>query len=614
MTKQHYALVEKEGCSPLKFTTQQPLGTSTTGKGSEVRRELEQIYRTYADLYPNPKLIEEKRQRDTLLQAARAASTVQHQEQKATAAKRKGLFNFLFGSREDPNAGGEQTSPTGGSPSDDDEDRLHYIDTPNEYDDGTLCGTLQSLDVTCIPPEVYTVARSHLTSTRTRRENPNALRWGPQSRLLTQQPKDPSEPTDASLVFIVVGLGEIAEFGGGLNSGASSSSRILSTSDRGDLQAYAGNTQSFDLCAVRGTVVSPNCIVVSWSFADGISVVYRRRLVLSRDDENFAAEEWEAVWWLGASGPVLDNMTSNAQDLFLDDADLPSSPLLRVSDCLALHVEAPKVPGEEEQAKPLVATLAISRLGGYIELVPLSTPLWNGPVLQRELADVVKRNRRKPSQPTLHYAAGRRVASPPSILALTTFDYHLDVQSLEVHRTNVNSETTWDGQKYPEGPPAEFLLVASGMSVNGGFGESMTFWAVSTIFSSEGDNDFNFQIHSSLVEAIWTDSGAPVSVFATPGIMSQWRTQRQVELKEVTRNGSATDNDDNDNDNDIDNDNDKKIISKTNDQTKNQTALRESDGSSLSFSLSFSFSFSFGASLLRCFVATYRNLCNFGEN
>ena len=582
MAQQHYALVQKNGCHPLKVKVQ-PSTTAASDKNkalakktsildNAVRAELEEIFHTYADLYPNAKLLEEKRQRDTLLQAASAASSFQNQQENCdTQSKKKprrGFFTFLFGSRDEAEVDHDTTKmSTNDSGNDDDEDdddsRLTYRNTTNDEDDGILCGTINSLDTSCIPLEVYNVARSHLTSTRMRRENPNSFRWGPRSRQLTQQQSQYTKPrteSESSDMFIAVGLGEIAELGGShtpisatrsASGKRSSSSQIFYTSDRDELLEYAERTQQFDLPSVRGTVLSQNCIAVSWGFLDGITVFYRRRMSMSSNNDNFccddaAGEGWDAIWWLGPSGPVLESMTSDAKDLFHDDQEQPGSPLLKISDCVALHVEAPTKQVTEED-ESIVVTLVISRLGGYIELVPLPTELWKGPILvpnnyrqHKKNSAHAKSKRGRHPQP-YHYTTGENIASPLNTVALTTLDYHLDVQTLEVFRTDVNSESIWNNHEYPHGPPAEFLLCASGLSVEGGFGDTITFWAISTIFSPEesttptnpkGSTDF--QLHSCLLEAIWTNTGSPVSIFATSGIMSRWRTPRQVELRDVT--------------------------------------------------------------------------------
>ena len=140
----------------------------------------------------------------------------------------------------------------------------------------------------------------------------------------------------ASSTLAIVGLGKIAEFSN------TAPPKVSLTSDRQELLAYASNqeatttttttTEKFAIHFARAAVLSPNCIAVSWGFNDGIVVLYRRIKVSNLD------YGWQAVWMLGPSQPVLDNMAAN--DLFHDDID---SPLLKVSDCLPLHVET----GEE---------------------------------------------------------------------------------------------------------------------------------------------------------------------------------------------------------------------------------------------------------------------------
>ena len=546
MPTAHYALVEKEGCRSLQIntsvTTTIPTSTNPVDKNvtdGTVRSELEEIYLEYANIYPNPKLLEEKRHRETLLTAARAASTFQHLEKndnsRSKKKTRKGFFTFLFGSRDEKEAEPAFKTTSINRSDDNDDNWLTYRDTTNDVvDDESLCGTMKSLDVSCIPPEVYSTVRSHLTSTRMRRENPNSLKWGPGSYQMLSRKGSESE------MFVVVGLGEIAEFGGSVTCMAgietnesdelNSTSRVLCTSDREELLRYEKRMQQFELCSVRGTVLSQNCIAVSWGFNDGITVFYRRQITTNSNGKKGGC--WEAFWWLRPSESVLESMTNNAQDLFLDNQEQPGSPLLCISDCVALHVDIPtKEPLEEEGS--IIVTLVITRMGGYIELVPLPTGLWKGPIL-------VSNNFRKKQQRHHHhhYANGNVIASPSNTIALTTLEYQLDIQTLEVFRTSINSETIWNNHEYPEGPPAEFLLCTSGRSIDNDFGETMTFWAISTIFSSNEatkpaqlEDTNSFQIYSRLLEAVWTNTGPPVTSFATPEITSKWRTPREIELK-----------------------------------------------------------------------------------
>jgi hypothetical protein len=554
---QHYALVSKNQSSvPLKLVggSSEDDDAASSNTTSNIRQELIDIYQVYADLYPNPKLIEERRQKETLLKAAKAASAYQYQHDDHKNKKKKsnsgGFFSFLFGGGSNDNDDNDhgnnnnKSRPKEGSSSNDD-DLLEYTQIPNEYDDGTLCGTRQSLDVTCIPPEVYSTTRFHLSSTRTRRDHPNALRHGPTKTSTKSQP---------STFWVVVGLGEIAEF----NDNSNAPPRIVTTSDRMELMGYAESSNEFHLHNVRGTVLSENSISISWGFLDGITIFYRR---IQYNSQYLNGDGWEVIWMVGPSQPVLENMTG-AGDLFHDDQDQPGSPLLRISDCIPLKVQIPSLSSSEpnfvqddDQQQPssssTVITLAISRLGGYVELVPLPTQLWNGPILtshnyrppkrKQGLGGGISPAKRKRgggggggSQQHSHYALGKNIACPPQTIALTTLDYHIDVQSLEAFRTPVNSETVWDNQAFPESPPAEFLLAASGLSKDGQY-EMITFWTVSTLFPETPDpqDEIGFQLHSSLIEVISIDCGSPVSVFATPEIMSRWRTPREVELKDT---------------------------------------------------------------------------------
>jgi hypothetical protein len=103
---------------------------------------------------------------------------------------------------------------------------LEYTDTTNPLNDGTLCDTQQYLDTSCIPDEVYSVARFHLSSTCTRRNHPNVLRT---------TKTNTATMTNSSSLYVVVGLGKIAVFDNinGENEfpWSSSSSYIMTTSD-----------------------------------------------------------------------------------------------------------------------------------------------------------------------------------------------------------------------------------------------------------------------------------------------------------------------------------------------------------------------------------------------
>eukprot|EP00980_Cylindrotheca_fusiformis_P028121 scaffold22581_cov123-Cylindrotheca_fusiformis.AAC.18 len=485
-SSQHYALLPSinGGSNPLF------LNESAEKKKEDPRSELIDLYQTYADMYPNPRLIEEIRMRDTLQQASSAAKTANNSGKKISA-KRPGFFARLFGKNngEDETVAEPHEVLSG--------DALIYTDVDNELDDGSLCGTMQSIDSSCIPIEVYSLARFHLASTRTRREQPNAL-------------SECTSTPASSTTLVVVGLGEIAEFS------TSNEPRISKTSDREMLLAYAKATDEYQLHYVRATSLAPNCIAVSWGFMDGIVVVYRR---IAFDDLDYG---WTVVWMLGPSDQVLEHMST--RDFYHDEKDHPVSPLLRVSECIPLKVET------GEPYEPIVLTLALARLGGYIELIPVARSIWNGPVLNRDNHKAPGPPSRRRKELGQHYSTGRPIESPPNTLALTTAHCHIDIISLQALRTSVTADSHWDNNAFPNSPPSEYILCASGMNQEGY--ETISFWATSTIFSEAPDPNGGVavQLHSTLIEVISADTGADVTAFATPGILKRWRMPRTVAL------------------------------------------------------------------------------------
>ena len=478
---QHYALVSlDDGKHKSK-----PIPLPVKCQGRDPVSELTDLYETYADLYPNPKLTEEARQRDALLQAESAAQSFQRQQQQRS---RGGFFSRWFGGGEE-----EQQAPEPSLQSNV-VDPLIYSDILNEdNNDNSLCGTRRSIDLSCVPVEAYNVARLHLASTRAHREIPNACLWPP--------------TTSNTPTVILVGLGEIVI-------SESGNQTMFTTSDREALQQFALQ-ETFELHLARGAALSSDCLVISWGFADGLTVIYR----LVQD-----CAIWQSIWIMGPTQPVLESLSNSGTDLFHDTIDQPGSPLLKITCILPLQVET----GVEEP--PRVTTLALSRLGGFLELIPLPTAMWAGPPPQQPLPQTSRKRRGQQ-----HYATDAIHPPPPQTLALTTCDYHTDVLSLQALRTSVNADTEWDSQAFPDRPPAEFLVVASGMSQRGD--ESLTFWTVSTLFGDSMEDGIGFQLHATLLDAVTSPSGPDVTVFCTPKIMNQWRTPRNVELRPTTSIG-----------------------------------------------------------------------------
>ena len=548
-----------------------------------IRDELTHVFQEYADNYPNPHLAEEARLRDTLLQAASAAANAKsqnHNHNKRSKTQSGGGFlsRLLFGTKkkDDPDEKDDNDDNAVDNKDTTLDDPLVYMEHERQEDvDDSLCGTMASLETACIPAEAYSVARFHLTSSRTRREQPNAVRVAPVRSSIN------SHTTTQKVLLVIVGLGLIASLQPDDDDhddndndqeeqdtidGSSSSSRILPTSDQQDLldflqqQQQDGTTSSWDLSHARAVAIGPTCIAVSWGFIDGLICFYKRIVTPQLDG-------WEQVWIMGPSPPVLETMMTE----FQEETDHIGSPLLVVADMIPLVVESPSVAAnttmEQQEQSPsdssdssskMVASLAVARVGGFMELVPLPTNLWYGPVITQHDKRKKKRKQRTAGQ---HYAVGKQIGSQELTLALTTGEYHFDITCLEAFRTQVTGDTEWDMEAFPDTPPAEFVLAASGTSKQHGM-ECMTFWAVSTLFDEDDNNDdddnhnggqqqqrskkshteehaMGFRLHAALIEALTATSGASVSIFATRGILKRWRTPRHIELRQYASLGEG---------------------------------------------------------------------------
>eukprot|EP00429_Kryptoperidinium_foliaceum_P031409 CAMPEP_0176135278 /NCGR_PEP_ID=MMETSP0120_2-20121206/68618_1 /TAXON_ID=160619 /ORGANISM="Kryptoperidinium foliaceum, Strain CCMP 1326" /LENGTH=84 /DNA_ID=CAMNT_0017470969 /DNA_START=8 /DNA_END=259 /DNA_ORIENTATION=+ len=84
----------------------------------------------------------------------------------------------------------------------------------------------------------------------------------------------------------------------------------------------------------------------------------------------------------------------------------------------------------------MVTTLALARLGACLELLPVPTDLWFGPLLTTDNHKRPRAPKRKPGQ---HYAFGKYIGSPT--VALTTAEQQLDILSMDALRTTVGLDS-----------------------------------------------------------------------------------------------------------------------------------------------------------------------------
>ena len=515
---QHYAFVSSS--EPLEL----PSSSNRTASPAQQRQPspqetLVKLYQSYAERFPNPRLIEEYQERDQLLQATSAAHLASSTNRRQQAPTGKGWFGSLFG-------GGSSSSKSKSKAevptavdheiiSPEEEAWLEYTEVVQEEEEDQendlyLCGTHHhSLDRSCIPPEAHSMARLSLASSS---ERPLVVRASPHL---------PCPQT-----YVVVDLGTIAEFDSSHHHNDNqqppnyNSSYCTATGDREYLRQYASTRGGFDLARVRAASIGPNFMVVSWGFSDGIVVFYRK---IHFEDSDIA---WEPVVFMSPSQAVLDH----SYDAYVDEEDEDAnSAVLRITDIVPMVVTTPGMPA---------AALAVSRLGGYMEVLPVPPPLWYGPVFSPDKHKPRGGRRKRNNNNRQHYAKPYLVdvssdKAPIPVLALTTMEYQMDILCMEAIRTRVTFETEWDRELYGNAPPpAEYVLVASGTK-NGS--EVLTFWSVSYMFAEEPPNDGSagFMLHAVLQEALEVGPvGNDLSIFANRAILNQWRHPRKVALKE----------------------------------------------------------------------------------
>ena len=479
-----------------------------TNNVASLQSDVQSVFEKYAALYPNSRLSQERHERDNLIRAVMAAGEATELNPSTKQKSKQGLWGRLFGNSNDRK---KMDSKDEALFNNFDESRLRYInqDMPENH---ALCGTQNySLDVDCIPPEAYMMARFRIAS-RHRCVNVARNSWY----------------RAGSIIVVITGLGQVAEVpsddpaaqsDSNVVATAAQSGCVWSTSDRFDLEAYVKkNGLDFSKDSVRACLVGPYFMMVSWGLADGVVVCYRK---VQRKAGASSSRGWLAVAKIGPTEMV----RSRLADIFSEDEGSTLSPLLTVTDVVSLVVET------GEDSVPDVS-LALSRLGGFIEIVPLPSRMWYGTEIAPRKPQAIKKGSHYASALTdlaMVHSISERIVSIP------TLDYHGDIMGIDAFRTRVKDDTVWDQRIYPDRPPAEHVLIAYGCDSNNQT-EQLSFWAVSTLFSAESDSDseVNFSLHATLAEAI--DLGPivpPLTVFATDSILRHWRKPRTVELREI---------------------------------------------------------------------------------
>ena len=456
----------------------------------------------------------------------------QHQMEKQTSERRQRgwLGRLFFGKPSEKDDGKSENAET------DDESMESEIDS--------VAPTRQlSLDVRAIHHEAQSFHRFHLVSERRAVTTSNELREDVgQSVVLpvritvgldeySTSKDDKSQTTH----FCIVGYGQIAEFPSlpetsfasleqqqqednatdvnSLHSNPNNTAaKIRLTSDHADLLSFATRLDRddpkplYDLRHCRAASVGSDCLVISWGLGGDGSVVIYRRLEThkkSRTKRRVEFEEQPTIGWMAVaySTPsdsvveaALHNMTPdpcfgegyqhreqehNLGRLF----ELGS---LRVTDLVPLVLNR-----GVDHSPPLVV-LAISRLGGFMELLPLPNWMWLDEMTAppRKLLDL---------------------STTMKITAFSTSIHHIDITAIDAYCTHDECVLVAAGRPFSSG---------SDDSDNAAGGSALSFWSIAAVFSGK---DSGFDLNITFIQRCdISNLGADSAVFITGATIEYW--------------------------------------------------------------------------------------------
>ena len=524
--RNHLALVsvtltqedDHEGTSPHADTTTSPMINDSTNNNHNstndtVQDELLHIYEHYATLYPNHALVQEQREADELLRAIHATHSQQHNsspalEQESSSTQQPPASTtttaswtsrwFSWGKSVPDSSTAKQLQQQhynrqSNQNSTAETDLTHHAlleYSPFENDDNDTLSlpfsfTERGLDVTAIPDEAHALAR---------------FQWASRQRHATMNPIMPAS-SNRSSTLLITGLGKFTEILHGpedsVNDSSHHSWRIQhsSTPDQSILQQHADQQPTpWSFRHARGIWITDTIVAVAWGLHDGWIVLYQKEASSPQSSKT----SWTILATCAPTPPVLEQLSQQGALMDDDDNNVPTSPLLLVTDLVLI----PNANGSSVNASSW--TLGVARLGGFVELVPL-TPL----------------QRKATTHQPIHL-------TNEGTMALTTAEYHTDVLSLAVMVENNKNDATalWNQELYPHTPPAKAILVASGTHMGT---EHVSFWGVSITTEDPSSTAWS----ANILEAINLGYGGPeCTLFATPTLWKYWRKARQVQLSQ----------------------------------------------------------------------------------
>ena len=461
---------------------------------------LAQWYNFYAARYPSRGYLE---QQDYLLQLEQEEER-QNEIMDREKRKRQGgwLRRLFFGSGDGNND--EVTEHSEKRDQHNEHDSIHAdsihenygednIHTDSNHDDG-LCGTTSSIDTDAITREAVSFHRFHLVSERralcakdTRTHN---NQWHVAIPIRNSAGVDSFDNDDESRqrsTYCIVGYGKIAEFPSlpsPVNNGQllNGEAKVTLTSDRAALCQFVdekSHDSLNDLRHTRAALIGPDCLAVSWGRADGFIVIYRRAQQQSGANRGKRKEEalevgWMAVAVIAPTDAVVNEGVKNMSPspyIAGDDEQQVISLLfesgpLRVTDLMPVVLQNNNNVNRDDS---MSAILAISRLGGYIEFVPIPNQIWS--------------QYARPPTPPLNQLPN--LTGLVQVSAISTGHRHIDIMALDAHQIlRVTDSKLEENQDERVSSVAEIILASSGRAGDPEAShyeqEVVTLWGITT--------------------------------------------------------------------------------------------------------------------------------------
>ena len=529
---------------------------STNTCKNKTQQSLARIYESYSHQFPSQRVLN-RRHRESELKAQAIAQS--------RPRVRAGLFARLFASHDTStgNTSSDVEVTVDGDVTESGQENIEDKESNNE-DKAVYVPLLETdfFDWRVIPPEAHHCARLYLSSIRPKASGSSSC---------LHVCKFGEEPNhEQRSVWVVVGIGQLVEMplGGrkgvpeaGSRSQPSSSSDpvIVETNDREMLlEAYnryaqtpIPQTSEPHMEFTRCVQLSTNCIAITWGFDDGVIVIYRR---VQLNNRTF---EWHHMACVTALSAVVNSVgrlctgaIANRERKQPAPSAIFQSGLLRISDMAPLHLGSP------QSGHKIILTVA--RLGGYLEFIVVPNDLCQGPILAPNPKSKGKGRRGEQE----HYAAGLPNVSADGRLNHTwvpTLDHHTDIMAMNVVKTNVSEDCTWDETAFPDAPPAEYIICTTGFSnttlqhemaeiqtqVTSGDNDrkladnpkansnSITLWGFTLLQESLDENDFNMIICPLLTMDL-DEIGPDVTTFVSNTTVSNWNDNDDHPLKGIS--------------------------------------------------------------------------------